>query len=234
VGSAIQLQARKLVTDREKMLVEIERHLQTSINTISIGTIPVLNHYGISEHILAYKERYPIITFNISETTTSAIFQMLDQYKIDIGIIRTAVVEDSCYSVYPLLTDEFVLLVSSGHPLAQRTTVNLSEMENDQFLLMNSDPYHSKYYMELFSHAGTHVQSANMRLDTIRTWVKQGAGVTIVMKKVADYMNDPSIKELYLEQHPKLSLVAVARKEDMSFAAQSFVEHLVQACTVNQ
>lgn len=230
IGMELVAHAEKIVSEYEKMGLMISAYKEHQKEYIAIGTLPVLSQYGIMDRIIRFEKQYPNAKIDITETDTASILQMLDESKIDIGIIRTEPMQYTNYDVAPLCDDELVLLVGRQHRFADRKIVSLEETIDEEFLLFNSDPLILKYYARLFKDAGISpkIRYSNMRLATIKSLIKQDMVVTLIMKRMAESYNDRMLHIVLLDNHPTRSLSIVTRKEDTSGFSSIFINHLLQ------
>ncbi|KUO72766.1 MAG: hypothetical protein APF77_02040 [Clostridia bacterium BRH_c25] len=228
IGMELVTYAQKIVSEYEKLRLHINEYKEQQAECIAIGAIPVLSQYGIMDIIIDFEKHYPNMKINITETDTASILQMLDESKIDIGIIRTEPSQYEKYVVTPICDDELVLLVGSHHHFADRKVVTLEETVDEEFLLFNSDPLILKYFARLFKNAGISpkIQYSNVRLTTIRSLIKQDMVVTLIMKRLAEYYNDPLLHIVMLDNHPTRSLSLITRKDDLSCSSGILVKHL--------
>jgi len=221
-GERVLTYAQRILAEYGALLEKKDAFLLSRQKRISIGAVPVLNQYGITDVLLQFEKDHPDISVEISETTTADIMSDIDSSRIDIGIIRTSHLRDNCYNIYPILEDEYVALVSEQHRLKDFTCIPVEMLFEDRFLLMG-DPYYTVFYQKVFSNCQTpiSVEYTNMRLETIKTFVRQNRCVTLMPCRVASYYEIPGIKILRLENGPSLYLVAITRKDTVLSPAVS-------------
>jgi DNA-binding transcriptional LysR family regulator len=195
----------------------------------------VLSYYGIMDIVAAYERQYQNMKVEITETDTTSIFAMLNESKIDIGIVRTDESQHTCFDVTPICDDELVLLVGKRHHLATREIVSLEATAEDEFLFFNTDSFLLKYFENLFKHAGISpkVQYSHMRLITIISCIKQNKVITLIMKRLAEAYRDPLLQIVQLDNYPTLSLSLVTRKNDVSQFGGNFIKYLMN-CKIKQ
>jgi LysR family transcriptional activator of glutamate synthase operon len=229
IGNQLVACAQQIVSEYEKMDLLIREYKEVQKERIAIGALPVLNCYGITDGIISFEKRYSGAKIDITETDTASIFQMLDESKINIGIVRTESAQQLNYNITPLCEDELVLLVGNKHRFADRKIVTLEETATEEFLLFNSDPIILKYYERLFKDAGIapKIRYSNMRLATIGSLIKQDMMVTLIMKRVAESYNDSMLHIVMLDNHPARALSLLTRKNDLPDFCNIFVKHLV-------
>lgn len=213
-GEQVLEYARNMITEYECIQQAAASVSHAGIKEVSVGAVPILNHYGITEQLMRFRRAHGEISVKICETVTADVFDMLDREKIDLGIIRTPYKKDSCYDLIPILEDEYVLLVSKQHPLSDLGEVEMEQFEDDRFLLMDTDPYYTQFYLKLLQEAGIHptVEYTKMRLETIKVCIMKNNCVSIMMNRVAAYNKPEGTRILHFKGHPSLYLAIVAKK----------------------
>ncbi len=88
------------------------------INTISGDYLPKIMH--------TYLQEYPKTTFEVKNTSTLSVIELLKSEKADIGFCTE--VKDDTLSFTPLFSQPFVVIVPTNHPLANRRKVSLKEV----------------------------------------------------------------------------------------------------------
>lgn len=168
-------------------LADIHRQMRKFANGtkghLTIGTIPVLNEYGITGLIQQFINQYPNVSLDIREAEYFDLYPMLYEQKIDLAIL-TLYDQDKPKDVRlrsrPLIDDEFVLVAQAGHPLLDKKSIRLSDTASETFISFSSlrqetvDACNKAGFTPKFSHFTTH------RLDTTLGLVAEGAGVAIV------------------------------------------------------
>lgn len=196
---------------------------------IALGVVPVMNQYGITDALLEFEKNYPDYLLDVNETNTADILQMLDEGQISIGIVRSKSKQDSLYDIYPLLKDEFVLCVSQNHRLAHRKKVSLSELKDDKFMLMNTDPYYEGLFSQMIFNARINPQViyTKMRQATINSYVRKGRAVSIMMSRMMPRTDADGLVMIPFEDSTSLDLSMITSKlHDLSPGAKLLLEHL--------
>lgn len=232
IGSQLVLNANKILSECDNMLQQVDRYKNNQHYTIKIGSIPVLNQYGLTPLITDFEQKHPNIKLNVVETTKSALLNMLMRFDIDLGITRTGGINASLFDEYSIINDELFLVVSEHNPLSDFNEIALSDLKDEHFILMGSDPYYIHFYTNLFSSVDIcpHIEYSNMRLETICTYVSENMGVSLIMKKMIEHIQCPCLKIIKLKEKPCWPISIVNRKEGVSKACLSFIDHLSNSC----
>lgn len=229
-GEQVLLHARRILCAYDEMLETMRAFLPPRRSRISISAVPVLNSYGITDALLQFENEHPDIRIQVSETATADILSVVDRGQADIGVIRTSFLKDNCYHIYPLVEDEYAILVSERHRLKDREHVSIGMFSEDHFLLMG-DPYYTTFYNKLFSECKKpmSITYTDMRMETIKTYVQQDRCVTLMPRQMACYYEKPGVRVLRLENSPPLFLAAITRKDaEPSCAVDQLIHFLTR------
>lgn len=115
-------------------------------NLISLGTIPDMNTYGITNIIRQYKQKHPNHRFQIIEDDPVNLTRFLTEHKCDLIFTREAKfnfehnsTNDNSIVRIPYLKEYMVAMLPLHHPLAQETSVTLKQLSNEKFCFLPED-----------------------------------------------------------------------------------------------
>jgi DNA-binding transcriptional LysR family regulator len=227
-GRYLNLRAAGILDEYEGMRTGINMYTPEYYKSISVTAIPVISHYGIPNMIARYSEENPYVDVKLSEMNPKPILSALDKKEIEIGIIRKQHIEasDYKYKSYPLIDDELVLVTNKEHRFAGRSVIDLSEAADERFVLLCEGTFMFKTCVQLCEAAGFFPNHKKMEigLGTICSFVKQGLGVTLLMKRTVVNKPDPELCAIPLKQRPILTLSLVTRDEPMSPTCDDFIQ----------
>ncbi|MBE3011487.1 LysR family transcriptional regulator [Microbispora sp. NEAU-D428] len=88
----------------------------------------------------AFRERFPDVRLDIHEMTTAPQIAALRDKAIDVGLLREPPADDAAdgaeLAFRTVLTEPFVAVLPSAHPLAALRTVRLSRLADEPFVLL--------------------------------------------------------------------------------------------------
>lgn len=207
------------------------RNYQTELEEkLCIGTLPVLTQYHLTGRLKNFQEKYPTIQLTISEAEEPELLKGLcsDRYDLIIGrsyLLKSgdlnslgakeinASLSPSQYHFLPIASDTLSVLLPSSHPLAGRTSVSLSEIADENFLLMN--PYTSIYHLceELFSNAGIHPRILRTaRVESIISAVAFEEGISLLPQGNLQLFWHEHVTAVPLFDSPSLDIGLIYRK----------------------
>ncbi len=227
-GKAFAQYAREITHTYNLMMNAMRVYKKFDQETLRISIIPVASSYGILENIVEFRNFYPEIETIMEEQDPVIAMKNLLSRKVDACILRNCLLSDERCRMVPLITDEMVLVVSAAHPLASRESISLSEAANNVFFFMNRQTGLFQYCMNLCEEAGftPNVSKQFLRLNTIQTLIESNAGVSLIMRQVAENLHNEKLRIIRLAEQPLVDLSIVTRKENYSDAIVLFSNFL--------
>ena len=224
-GRQMAAYAAQLLETHSEMMLSLQKHAVKDEKTLTLYSIPVTLTYGVNHMILEYEREHPEINIRIIDADAQYVLQALRSHKADVIMIRTHNLNDDNLRIHTIIDDELVMLVNRHHFLAQRDSISLRDASNEYFYLLGESTYMYQICVEECLKCGFHPNNINslMRLETIRSFVAQGNGVSLLMKKVAATMITPDIVAIPLKEKPVVSLALVTRASGISGECRQFV-----------
>lgn len=138
---------RALLADAQAVLSQVDHAIATTRRTargeqgrIAVGfTSSATFHPAIVRAIRGYRDRYPLVSLVLEEGGTAELVEAVRREQLDAALIRTPVGDTSELVVTPLLEEEMVAAVPTGHRLVPakppRAAVPLSAFADETFIL---------------------------------------------------------------------------------------------------
>ncbi|MFG2946230.1 LysR family transcriptional regulator [Streptomyces adustus] len=83
-----------------------------------------------------FRERFPDVRLDINEMTTAPQIAALHEGAIDVGLLREPPAVEPGLAFRTVLTEPFVAVLPSGHPLAAQRTVRVAQLAESPFVLL--------------------------------------------------------------------------------------------------
>ncbi len=118
--------------------------------TLEIAAIPVLAHYNITEALLRFQQAHPTVQINIQEADTLQVREKLLNRECEIAIYRDNRTyldhdpeKERQIEKLPYARDQLIAVLPPEHPLAGASSVELSQLAEESFALIQRDtmPY---------------------------------------------------------------------------------------------
>ena len=127
--------AYAIVSSYNQMRSDMARFNRGTNTVISLGSIPVLPQYRITDAIAEFCAARRHITFSIMEGESAQILSGLNKMDTDFGILRTDFLNPAQYHMVPLVEDHLIALMCESHPLASQTQINLQALKEEKLVL---------------------------------------------------------------------------------------------------
>lgn len=162
---------------------QIEKIAEGKITNLKLGFIGSAVQTILPELLAKLKVKQPLIDISLQELSNEIQLDMLVKNELDFGFVRTANYP-SQIQTYPILTENFALVVPKGHPITTRKKVSLSDFKEESFILF-SKQYSASYYDLVMSIFRDHQFEPKVALRTVNALsifnlVSQGIGIAIV------------------------------------------------------
>jgi LysR family transcriptional regulator for metE and metH len=189
-----------------EQLREVEQDLANMARgreaTLRITTECYTCYHWLPPVLDAFRRRHPGVDVRIVPNASARPIRALLGGAIDLCIVSSHV-RDRRLRTTPLFDDELLLAVSDRHPLAERRTVDPSELRNEHFLTY-AGPDENTAFHEFLAPAGVSpTQVSTFKLtEAIVELVKANHGVALLARwAVTPYLESDSLRAIPVN-HP--------------------------------
>lgn len=168
------------------------------------------------------------IRIELNHHKTKDTIQYLKSQKIDIGFCSYPV-NDESLAFFPSLTQEIVVLLPIGHPLAQQDHIDLTEIAYEPVIIPHGGDGMYKRIVGLFEQIGIYPKFACEADSTNATvyLVSTGCGIGLVVDNPTFHNSNISVIPLQNPPH-KFYTYLVTRKGPLSLAATKLKEYILE------
>lgn len=139
-----------------KNIVSALKDYQTAVNEtkqFDTQTVRVCSQYRITDLVRSFRREYPYDSLHILDSYDA--IDALDEGSCELAFIRDIdPVKNSVYHILPYYTDNIVLAVYAGHPLAKRSSVAFEEIRSEDFVMISHHQEQECYGMRLCKQNG--------------------------------------------------------------------------------
>jgi len=181
IGEDIAHRARHILRDLEHMKDAARRSRNPETGTIKLGIFPTLAPYLLPHVIPVIRQRFPELRLQLAEEKTEDILNMLDQGRLDAGLLALPV-EEHGMEMTILFEEPFVTAMPSSHPLADKQVIGLKDLEGEELLLLEEGHCLRQHALAVCALAGAHerLDFHATSMETLRQMVAANAGVTLL------------------------------------------------------
>jgi len=221
VGERVLVIFRKILSELQKVdeLVAAEQGLE--IGKVHIGAYRTACTRFIPKIIRAMENQYPGLEIKLSEGSVDQVKEWLRSKCIDVGII---IPPDKDFDTVPLMKDQLIVLMHSSHPLYQKETIGIPDLQGED-LLIGKGGYEVQVHA-LFKEYNL-TPKVRFEMDYIETglsMIQEGLGITITTKKNIWSLPDQVVfRELKPDTFRDIN-IAVLDIKDISKATDAFIQ----------
>ncbi len=215
----------QLVDKTEKELVEQEEQVE---GKISMGCGEIAAVQLLSQIIKSFRQKYPLVTFDIFTATADLVKEQMDKGLLDIGLFLEPIDMEKYEFTRLDIGEKWVVLMRSDDPLAARETITAQDLSELPLIL----PRRMNVQNELASWFGSYYDRLNVvftsNLSTNSSiMVNSGLAYSLVIEGAVPFLDHSKIT--YRPLDPPLtatSVLAWKRGQPFSLATTKFIQHI--------
>ncbi len=176
-------------------ILEIEDKMRNFGNLnkrLKIGVPPMIGTFLFPDMFSQFNRQAPDIEFEIVEHGSVKTLELLEQNLLDLAIVIYDNTQQKQFYSLPLLETQMVYCVSKTHPMASRSSINLSELAQEPLILMKNGSYQSQLLIRSFKELGIEpkVLLRTEQLYTIQQYITHQYATGFVIKEAAQLSED--------------------------------------------
>jgi LysR family transcriptional regulator, transcription activator of glutamate synthase operon len=172
-------QAIKVIGNAKR---EVEEYLDPEQGAIRIGFPSSLAAYMLPMAISAFRERYPQVKFQLKQGSYHSLIDGVVKGEIDMALLAPVPKQEKKVKGDILFTENIVALMPHSHPLADRSSLKLSQLREDSFVLFPKGYVLRDIIVNACAHLGfqPNISFEGEDIDAIKGLVSAGLGVTLI------------------------------------------------------
>lgn len=166
-------------------LSNLARDAATGIaGTLRIGFVGTITHGLLQKLLPRFRSEYPGVDLELLEGTSISILEQLETHALDIGLIRTPILNSTAAEVVMLEQDTFVLAVPRGHALSTHGPLRMSQLSREPFVMYGAPNAEGLLSAAMLAcQSGGFVPKVSQRavqVQTILALVEAGLGIALI------------------------------------------------------
>lgn len=223
--------AQTITAQYDLMRAELRDYRALRRGTLHIGSVPIMAQYGLTQKMSGFMHDYPQINIRLEELQGADLLKALQNQAFDLGILRdvqSQQLNKSQFETHDLDTDELRVVLAADHPLAQRTSITIADLQDQDVVTLNPGSGVYEKVGRLFQQAGVtpNIRFTTPHIETLLGMVAHTEQVTFLFAKAAA----PFLTSAYVTRpftQPLIShLQLVYPRGSLSQAAQRFISYL--------
>ena len=195
-GQAVLINSIQVLESFLNLRSELTDLMELKKGQIRIGIPPIVGAEFFSKLISYYKEQYPYIEILLTEVGTKKIREEIETGELDIGLVCSATSSNESLETIGFLKDPLQLIVHESHPLAQKQSIELADLQDDAFIIYRKDFILYDRIIEECSKSGFSptIACETTQKDLFIEMVQAKLGVALLPQKIAEKIPYKSIK----------------------------------------
>lgn len=214
-----------LVDRTQQELIEQDEFVE---GRIVIGGGELAAMQVLPEIIEGFREKYPLVTFDIFTGNADLVKEQMEKGLIDIGVLLEPIDIEKFEFIRLRGKERWVVLMRPDDPLAEKESVNAKDLENTPLIL----PRRTNVQNELSNWLGNSFQEQQVLFTSNLTtnsalMVQRGLAYSLVIEGSVPFWDKEKIA--YRPLSPELtanSVLAWKKQQPFSLAATKFIEHM--------
>lgn len=178
-GRMLKVRAEQILSLVEDTLAEITDDGETG--RIRVGAIPTIAPFFLPAVMREFRNRFPKATLIVFEETTDKLLQRCHQGDVDVALLAAPIPKQHL-TVEPLFEEELLLVLPEGHPLVDRKTVTVADIDRYPFVLLDETHCLSDNIVSYCRHRSFQPVSVERtsQLATVQELVTLGHGISLI------------------------------------------------------
>ena len=214
-----------LVDRTERELIEQDEFVEGRI-VIGCGELAAVQ--VLPEIIESFREKYPLVTYDIFTGNADLVKEQMEKGLIDIGVLLEPIDMEKFDFIRLTGKERWVVLMRPDNPLAEKKAVSAKDLEGLSLIL----PRRSNVQNELSNWFGDSLKNAQILFTSNLStngaiMVEKGLACSLVIEGSVPFWDKEKIA--YRPLSPELtanSVLAWKKQQPFSLAATKFIEHM--------
>jgi len=189
-GGILYGYARRILTLREEAQQAINEHKGGLTGHLLLGASNIPGAYILPTLAAGFKRKHPAVTISVHISGSRDIVRDVIAGACEVGLVG-ARFEEARVHYEPYARDELVLAVPTAHPWARRSTVRLSELAGQPFIMRERGSGTRKVMEQALSEHAVDPGSLHVVLEVsgneaVRQALKAGAGIAVISRRAIE------------------------------------------------
>ncbi|TVX93503.1 LysR family transcriptional regulator [Paenibacillus agilis] len=198
--------------------------------TLKIGALLTVVNYLLPPTVIGFHNNYPNVELSVLGMRTGDIFEAILQNELDLGIVFLPMEHDDLETI-PLFKENLALAAPIDHPISQQPFVTLECLKETTSVLL-PDTYFLRQLINEQCRALDCIPKQVIEMTTMESiinMVSQGVGVTILPKGYLDYIANPHIRTIPIQEPALTTEIGLVYRKNKYLCAASrvFMEQLL-------
>lgn len=230
-GSVFLKDAKEILKKLDQSIVNAKQAEEGLIGTINIGLLSVPVRDFLPHLIRNFRRKHPKINIKLNYYHVGQMIEKLKSDELDIAFTLSLGLQSIGGLEYKTLWHQtHCIILQQDHPLADRTSINISELAHDSFVMLDREEAPPGFDL-LLATCANHGFSPNLvstasRIEAVLMMVDAEIGITI-LPKYLQLFAPPSLRFINIEgDNLKVDVLASWKKINKNPSLSLFIEEL--------
>ncbi len=209
-GEAALAEARRVMFYTGQLRDTIKAAACGAAGTLRVGFVGSATYETLPRLVRRFRAEYPAVELILKEATSDRITRMLEEERLDVGLVRTPLLRASSTAIDILEMDHYVAALPQAHPLTRREILRLADLADEDFVMYAAEEasgLHSTAmaacqlagFLPRVSQEATQIQTvlalveSELGVALVPSATQRHASAGVVYRTLADYPKAASI-----------------------------------------
>ncbi|OHR66557.1 hypothetical protein HMPREF3291_01605 [Bacillus sp. HMSC76G11] len=225
-GLIVYEKSKEILSKIESISVSLYELSDLVTGKLHIGIPQIIGSFFFPKIAQTYSKKFPGVSLSIREKGGLIIEKLVGNGTLDIGFVVLPIANDTLHSKL-IYQDEFVLCVSSNHPMAKLDVISLPSLKNEHFILFDKSFALHSLIVNSCKKEGfmPKVAFESTQWDLVLELVSAQMGITLVPRKLANKLNNIDLVSIPIKNPEILWNIGVITKKNayQSYALKEFI-----------
>ncbi|WP_247236514.1 LysR family transcriptional regulator [Telluribacter sp. SYSU D00476] len=228
-GTELWKDAKQMVLQMQTLKKRLATHGQGLTGSIRVGYVGAVMHSDLPTQLAGFSQDNPDVQLHFEEYPNQNLLYELNNGTLDAAFVRTWLPTENLQEDL-LWSEPFVAVLPAHHPLADRASLRVEELEQEKFITFTREcgPTIFDSFVALCAKAGFSPQILHhaSQLNSVLRLVESGFGVSLLPQRI---QNGYNLKVAYVpleDATESIPLLMLTRKENPNPTLHKLKLHL--------
>ncbi|CAN7667085.1 LysR family transcriptional regulator [Caballeronia sp. LjRoot34] len=232
-GSLVADYARSVIADYDNLRADLNDLRGTKRRVIRITTVESVVSGGLVRAVTAFRSQFDTLTFRVNVVAAPMVPELLRKGECDIGLTFCGQAH-SDFATIAKVAEPIVAAVGSDHPLAEKSSVAISELANFPLGLPDATfgvrAVFDRAWHEMLQASDPNIAITSNSFESLRDFARQGGGCSILPTRAVP-KGDPYLRRVRIDNPYCENCtvdIMVLRKNRLPKVIEQFLDRLTR------
>lgn len=186
-GKILLPYAKQILDIEQNIHAEFTKERRSTRNIITIGSVPIMPQYNITELLARFQKENPLFSFEIIESESAQLKDKIRDNSLNFAFVRELEKSKNDFHSIPYTSDKLAVILPKTHPLSGADGIHPCQLRKESFLLLPEDTLMYKLCIKICNAAGftPRISYTSYRASNIIDLVAKGMGIALLNKRAA-------------------------------------------------